>query len=115
MPAYPGTLPTLAIARKARGAGADNKVRSQMSGAVKQRKRFTAAWRPQTMGHPSFTRAQLVALLAFHDDTLEAGALSFTMTDPVTSATQTFRFVSPPGWRGHGAGYDVTCELEVLV
>jgi hypothetical protein len=77
------------------------------TGPPKQRKRFTSAPTPITVG---FTVKQdiLVIFQAFYRDTVQDGSIPFDWVNPITGVAATYRFIGgmPPSikLRAGGAG-----------
>ncbi len=112
---WPADLPSDVLRQGYDEACAPVKLRTQMdAGPPKQRRRFTAGVKPLTVVL-SLTRAQVATLEAFHDDTLQGGALPFEWTHPRTLATVQFRFVDEPRWSTQSeVDWRATLALEVL-
>lgn len=94
MATWPSTLPPIRL--PVQSSRQDGTIRTSMeTGPQKVRRRFTA-----TSRYYSFplrmTGAQFATLETFFDDTLGGGALTFTMDDPHTGSSETFRFQAPP-------------------
>ena len=124
MAAYPASLPQAPID----GGFVDERqsatIRSAMeTGAPKTRKMFTAAvrtWKWTTI----LDGTQRATFDTFFITTINEGADTFTMTDPVDGTTsQTVRFKTPPSWsviQGGGDGsasnrrWRTTYSLEIL-
>ena len=93
---WPGTLPATPIIGGYQEVFANNVVRSDMdTGYAKVRKRSTAAPKIYRFVY-SLTAAQVTTLNTFFDTTINSGADTFTMTHPRTSASETWRIISPP-------------------
>ena len=90
-------------------------IRTEMDqGPAKVRKRFTAGVRPMTVNFV-LTEAQVAALDTFFETTIDGGAASFTMENPRTDQTESFRFTSPPQYQAISySHYNVTLSLEQL-
>jgi hypothetical protein len=117
MPAvFPPALPPLTDAGSLSGQTASGALRTEMShGPAKVRRRTTATPKPRRMGSKHYTRADLAALLDFHETTLGGGVLPFEMTDPVTEQTANMRFVGEIDWRPRNRlKYSVSVNLEIL-
>ena len=93
MPAWPGTLPTEPT-RVSSLASPSSLIRTEVTtGPPKVRRRTTAAetpWRMQWI----LTTTQKNTFKTFWQTTLYHGSLSFTMTDPETGSTASFRILS---------------------
>lgn len=71
-------------------------IRSDLQdGYPKVRRQFTKDW-AVFEGRWSLPIAQAQALRDFYSVSCQAGALPFTMTDPLTGAARLFRWVEPP-------------------
>ena len=95
--AYPATLPQKAFlqAKRERQAGV---LRSQMdTGAPKTRKQFTAAIQKIEL-LMILNGTQLATFDTFFITTINEGADTFTIPDPVDDSTITVRFTRPPAW-----------------
>jgi len=116
MPSWPTTLPDFALQQGYAEGFRKTVQRSQMSsGATKRRKRFTDGPKTIDIVVP-LTNAEADIFIAFYQDDLADGALSFTKTHPRLGTTETFVFRSdvepliPEG----GASYMLTMKLEIL-
>jgi hypothetical protein len=97
MAAYPASLPQQAFlrAKDERQAGV---LRSQMdSGAPKTRKLFTAVIRNIEIAM-TLNGSQRATFDTFFITTINDGADSFTILDPLDDGTITVRFKKPPVW-----------------
>lgn len=93
MSTWPSTLPPLRL--PVQQTSQDQTLRTSMdAGPQKVRRRFTAGSRYYTIPL-RVDGVQKATLETFFDDTLEGGALSFDMEDPVSGTTKEFRFMSP--------------------
>jgi len=93
----------------------DAVIRSPMDvGPDKVRRRTSAAVRKFKLTY-SMTPTQLATLDTFFNTTVEGGALTFTMDNPRTAITETYRFMAPPDINAiSGAYYRVNCSFEEL-
>lgn len=93
MPAWPGTLPT-SPTKFSSLSSPDCLINTEVTtGPPKVRRRTTAAetpWRMQWV----LTTAQKNTWKTFWQTTLYHGSLSFTMTDPETGSSASFRIMS---------------------
>jgi len=109
MPAYTASLPQYPVSFTETRKPAV--LRSQMdSGAPKTRKQFTSAVRVLEWS-TILNGTQKATFDTFFITTIDEGATSFTITDPVDDATITVRFIEPPQWRF--AGGDVTVATRL--
>ena len=84
------------------------------AGPAKVRRRFTAGPRP-IRASVRLSMAQRQALDDFFVTVLAGGALPFDWSHPVTSASATFRFRSPPRITARTATlFDAALDLEIL-
>lgn len=117
MAVWPGTLPQNVSWQGYARRIVDSRVRTQMdAGPAKMRPRYRAAIIEHDTPIQYFTKAQWVLLETFYSTTLLNGTMPFDWLDPVTGATVSFRFKTPPQLGGM-LGPDtipVTLNLEVM-
>lgn len=116
MPAWPTDLPyfrDLGVARRSGPQGAVR--RSQMEVGPEKVRRLTSAAPKNASGRiPRLTPSELQAFETFFEQTLGAGALSFTAFDEVECVERTYRFLDSYEVRRVGAKFSITAELEIL-
>lgn len=121
MATWPGSLPQEAF-MVVSDLRQDGSLRSQMdSGAPKKRKRFTAAIRNLEI-RMILSGTERATFDTFYITTINEGAVSFDMNDPVDGNTISVRFTEPPKWKyisGSGPAvadrqWEATLKLEVL-
>ena len=122
MAAYPASLPQYPLVQGFIDERQPGSIRSNMdTGAPKTRKRFTAVVRKLTW--PTLLNGtERVTFDTFFITTINEGAGSFTIPDPVDDGTITVKFINPPSWSIIGAKSDLavdrlwraTFNLEVL-
>lgn len=94
MATWPSTLPGIRL--PVQSSRQDGTIRTSMdAGPQKVRRRFTATSRYYSFPL-QMTGSQFATLESFYDDTLGGGSLTFTMDDPHTGSSETFRFQAPP-------------------
>lgn len=115
MASWPITLPPITTPDGYSETTPDVLLRTNMdAGPAKVRRRFTAGVRPITISHV-LTAAEVDILDTFVVTTIEGGALTFTMDDPRTQVTKTFRLIEQPTYTGVGGdNYQVSLKLEIL-
>lgn len=115
MPSYPAELPSPQISGYSEGT-ANLVIRSQMDqGPAKTRKRFTAGVKPVTMQTPPYTLEQVDIFDEWFRDEIASGASTFTMKNPRTNTTETFRFVNNPSYPASGDKlFIIRMELEQM-
>lgn len=83
-------------------------------GPEKVRRRTTAAVRRFRLSY-SMTNAEVETLNTFYNTTIEGGVLTFTMDNPRTGVTKTYRIQSPPEVTTiTGIYFRVNCSFEEL-
>ena len=115
MPTWPNNLPARPLNDGFQEVMADTLLRTTMDqGPAKLRRRGTAGVGALSLQY-ILSAAEVAALKTFYHDTLGGGALAFIFTHPVTLASLTCRFKSPPSFSNLNGGYfRVRVELEVL-
>lgn len=118
MPAWPASLPQdqfLGLTDQ----DVDAVIRTEMdAGPPSRRRRYTAVIRNVSV-QLIVTGAQRQTFDTFFRTTIAGGATAFDWEDPVTDATVSFAFRSPPRWRLRAGGnindrvWDTTLELEI--
>jgi hypothetical protein len=95
-PIWPASLPQKPLIGGFRETPPNLVVRSQTdTGAAKARRRATAGVTNFEMQF-RLTGAQLATLRTFYATDLQAGALPFTWTHPISGASGAFRIIEPP-------------------
>ena len=122
MAVYPASLPQYPSLRGFIDERQPGSIRSNMdTGAPKTRKRFTAVVRKLTW--PTLLNGtERVTFDTFFITTINEGASSFTIPDPVDDETITVKFINPPSWSIIGAKSELAADrlwrasfnLEVL-
>lgn len=121
MAAYPATLPQFPILNGFKDKRQNVTIRSEMeTGAPKTRQVMTSAvrtWKWTTI----LNGTQRATFDTFFITTINNGATSFTIPDPIDGATVTVRFKDPPEWNIVGGDETVagrqwraTYNLEIL-
>lgn len=83
-------------------------------GPKKTRRRFTSAPRNITFSITG-TSTDADVLDTFYIDTINGGAASFTMVNPRTGSTDTFRFLEPPKFSPMSHDHwSLACKVEKL-
>jgi hypothetical protein len=73
-----------------------NVVRTPMeTGPDKVRRRSSAAPRIWTLSSNMLSTSEMIVISTFFDTTTHSGSLPFDMPDPITGATEEFRFAGP--------------------
>jgi 3-isopropylmalate dehydratase small subunit len=95
MATWPATLPAV-IADSYQEIMANNAIRTKMDvGLAKVRKRSTAAPVQFQMAY-NMTSAQVTTLETFFNTTINDGVDQFTMANPRTAVSETWRITAPP-------------------
>lgn len=113
---WPGTLPDLVSKSDYEEGFVDVVLRSPMdTGKAKRRRRFTAATKPLKVTVP-LSGAELDIFIAFYEDDIDGGAVSFNYTHPRTGETVVVAFVSvPQPATPFGVDrFSVTLDLEII-
>ncbi|MCW5699969.1 MAG: hypothetical protein KIT00_09020 [Rhodospirillales bacterium] len=115
-PVWPYSLPQRPLAQGFNEQAPNSVIRTQMeAGPPKVRRRFTAGKRTIDM-QLRLNADQVETLDAFHDSSLQGGALSFDWVHPRTGAAATYRFVESPSYApiARGRLWTATLKLEIL-
>ena len=111
---WPGSLPDYLLQDGFSKTYADNTIITEMSvGPPKTRRRSTAGITP-IRGRQVHTAAQLAIFTTFYETTLSFGATAFNWIDPITQATASFKFASPPMVTPTG-GADFYVDLDLVI
>jgi hypothetical protein len=114
MAEWPSSLPNYLLQDGFSKTYADNLVRQDMSvGPPKARRRSTSGVTP-IKGRQVLTSTQLATFSTFFETTLSDGATTFTWVDPITRATASFKFASPPTVTTTG-GPDFYIDLDLVI
>jgi hypothetical protein len=114
MPSWPSTLPDYVLQEGYSETTEPNTLRTEMSqGPAKVRRRFTAFTRNINC-QIHLTAAQYEILDGFFHTDLKSGSLTFDWVHPITQASVTFRFKSPPNYSSFGSEFTAGLELEIL-
>jgi len=115
MSSWPSTLPALPLRSGFSESPPDTTIRTSMdAGPAKIRRRFTANVRPISVSY-LLSSAQIGYLDTFYVTTTVGGSASFTMTDPRTNSSKSFRFVAPPEYSLSSGNYwNVNLKLEQM-
>jgi len=118
VPSWPATLPQKQFLGTTFNPQ-DNVLRTDMeTGPPSRRKRFTAIYTDVDVPL-LLTGAQVQTLETFYNTTLESGALEFDWEHPITDATVSYSFRSPPTYDLIGGGtpdtrtYATTLRLRI--
>jgi hypothetical protein len=115
MPSFPSSLPPFQVSGYSESP-AKLVIRSQMDqGPAKTRRRSTAGVKPVKIETPPYTAAQVAVFDDFFVDDIASGASTFTMENPRTETTETFRFVSEPVYTAlENEMFRITLDLEQM-